>query len=166
VYLLTASTLDGHSTLIRSRGARAVLAKAPEPPIATKCKENNLKLSHALADHGSWNVAAANGWDTGDMRKLLWASSDWQQELIQRQMSHRLHRGLGYHTVCARRSRPTWGTIRLLLINPFTSGKAAYSRQFVVTLICEHANQYMFSNKVAMQSQACKPTCNLRDARQ
>lgn len=137
MYLLTASTLDGHSTLIRSRGARAVLAKAPEPPIATKCKENNLKLSHALADHGSWNVAAANGWDTGDMRKLLWASSNWQQELIQRQMSHRLHRGLGYHTVCARRSRPTRGTIS----NKAATDQPVHFRESsIFRTICGHAD--------------------------
>ena len=49
------------STLMRSRGATAVLAAAPDPPIATRCKENSLKLSNAPADHVSWTVAAAKG---------------------------------------------------------------------------------------------------------
>ncbi len=91
------------------------------------------------------------------MRKLLWASSDWQQEVIQRRTSHRLHRGLGYHTGCASRSRPTQGTTsnKVATDQPW---KAAYSRQCTPTS--------MFSDKVAMQPQACKLTSNLHDARQ
>ena len=53
---------------MRSSGARAVVATAPDPPIAVRCKENSLRLSHALADHGSKEVAATKGWDERDMR--------------------------------------------------------------------------------------------------
>lgn len=41
-------------TLMRSRGAKAVLAAAPEPPAVARCIEYILKVSHVVADHDSW----------------------------------------------------------------------------------------------------------------